>query len=118
MPENPAATSEEAASTDVNPVKKVNHCFVHKDKELELYCETCGELICTRCALKGGKHHDHSYEDLGQAFKKYKEEISSSLEPMEKQVTIMKETLAQFDARCGEISDQRTECTLTVALLV
>ena len=113
-PENPAATLEEAAPTDVNPVKRASHCFVHEGKELELYCETCGELICTRCALKGGKHHDHSYEDLGQAFRKYKEEISSSLEPMEKQVTIMKQTLAQLDARCGEISDQRTATAVNI----
>ena len=113
-PENPAATLEEAAPTDANPVKKASHCFVHKDKELELYCETCGELICLRCALKGGKHHDHSYEDLGQAFRKYKEEISSSLEPMEKQVTIMKEALAQLDACCGEISDQRAATAVNI----
>ena len=65
-PENPAATLEEAAPTEVNPVKKASHCLVHEGKELELYCETCGELICLRCALKGGKHHDHSYEDLRQ----------------------------------------------------
>ena len=113
-PENPPATLEEAAPTDVNPVKKVNHCFVHKDKELELYCETCGELICMRCALKGGKHHDHSYEDLGQVFRKYKEEISSSLEPMEKQVTIMKMALVQLDSCCGEISDQRTATAVNI----
>ena len=113
-PENPAATLEEAALTDVNPVKKASHCSVHEGKELELYCETCGELICMRCALKGGKHHDHSYEDLGQAFKKYKEEISSSLEPMEKQVMIMKEALAQLDARCGEISNQRAATAVNI----
>ena len=113
-PDNPAATLEEAAPTDVNPVKKASHCFVHEDKELELYCETCGKLICTRCALKGGKHHDHSYEELEEAFRKYKEEIASSLEPMEKQVTIMKETLAQLDARCGEISDQRAATAVNI----
>ena len=105
--ENPAATFQGAAPTDVNPVKKVRHCFIHEGKELELYCETCGELICYICALKGGKHHDHDYELLDQAFKKYKHEITSSLEPMEKQVTTIKKALAQFDTCCGEISDQR-----------
>ena len=113
-PENQAATFDKASPTDVNPVKKASHCLVHEDKELELYCETCGELICMRCALKGGKHHDHSYEDLGQAFRKYKEEISSSLEPMEKQVTIMKKALVQLDACCGEISDQRTATAVNI----
>ena len=113
-PENPAATFDKASPTDVNPVKKASHCFVHEGKELELFCETCGELVCTRCALKGGKHHDHSYEELKQAFRKYKDEIMSSLEPMEKQVIIMKKTLAQLDARCGEISDQRTATAVNI----
>ena len=105
--ENPAATLQGAAPTDVNPVMKVRCCFVHEGKELELYCETCGELICYICALKGGKHHDHDYEQLNQAFKKYKHEIISSLEPMEKQVSTIKKALAELGACCGEISDQR-----------
>ena len=102
-------TLEEAASTDIDvkPAKKVCHCFVHKDKELELYCETCGELICWKCIAKGSKHRDHEYEELVQAFKMYSQEIKALLEPMEKQVTTVKEVLAQLDARCGEISYQR-----------
>jgi hypothetical protein len=104
---NPAATPEVPAPTDANPVKKAGHCFVHEGKELELYCDTCGELICSKCALKGGKHHDHDYDELHQAFEKYKAEITSSLEPMEKQVTTTKKVLAQLYARREEISDQR-----------
>ena len=85
---------------------KASHCFVHKGKELELFCETCGELICLKCAIKGGKHHDHDYEELDQAFMKYKEEITPWLEPMEKQVATIKQALAQIDTCSGEISDQ------------
>ena len=92
--ENAPATPERATPTDLNPVNKASHCFVHGDKELELYCETCGELICLKCALKGGEHHSHDYEELNVAFEKYKEEIVSSLEPMEKQVTTIKKALA------------------------
>ena len=105
--ENSPATPERATSTDLNPVNKASHCFVHEDKELELYCETCGELICYKCALKGGKHHSHDYEELNVAFEKYKKEITSSLEPMEKQVTTIKKALALIKQCRGEISDQR-----------
>ena len=105
--ENAPATSERATPTDLNPVNKASHCFVHKDKELELYCETCGELICLKCVLKDGKHHSHDYKELNVAFEKYKKEITSSLEPMEKQVTTIKRALALIKQCCGEISNQQ-----------
>ena len=113
--QNPAATPEGAASTDAKPVdEKVGCCLIHEGKELELYCETCGELICTRCALKGGKHQTHHYEELNQAFENYKAEITSLLGPMEKQVTVVAKVLSQLDARCGEISDQRTTTAVNI----
>jgi tripartite motif-containing protein 2/3/tripartite motif-containing protein 71 len=106
-PNKPAGTPEEASPTDGNPVKKASHCLVHKGKKLKLYCETCRELICNKCALRGGSHHDHEYEELNQAFEKYKVDITPSLEPLEKQVTTIKKALKKFDAHCDEISNQR-----------
>ena len=105
--ENAPTTPERATPTDLNPVNKASHCFVHEDKELELYCETCGELICYKCVTKSGKHINHDYEELNVAFEKYKEEITSSLEPMEKQVTTIKKALALIEQCRGKISDQR-----------
>ena len=105
--ENAPATPEEAKPTDLNPAKKASHCSVHEGKELKLYCETCGELICYKCALKGGKHHSHDYVDLNVALEKYKEEIMPLLEPMEKQVTTIEKCLSEIKQCCGEISDQR-----------
>ena len=61
-----------------------------------------------KCALKGGKHHSHDCEELDRAFERYKVEVTASLEPMEKQVTTITESLVQLDARYAEISDQRT----------
>ncbi len=86
--------------------KSTSYCSEHAGKELDLYCETCNELICWKCAFKGGKHHDHSYDPLDVAFDKYKGEIVSTLEPMEKQMKIIHTALAQLDTRSGEISDQ------------
>jgi len=108
--ENPAATPEGAvggAMMDAPPRDIVRHCFEHPGEELKLYCETCGELVCKTCTMKGGKHHDHDYALLKKAFEKYQEEITASLEPMEKQVAIVMKALAEFDTRCGEISNQQ-----------
>jgi len=108
--ENPVATPEGAvggAMMDVPPRKVVGHCFQHPEEELRLYCETCGELVCIQCSLKGGKHHDHDCAQIKKAFEKYQEEITASLEPMEKQVAIVMKALAELDTCCEEISNQR-----------
>ena len=100
--ENPAVTPERAVGGTT-----VKSCFEHAEEELKLYCETCEELVCLQCIMKGGKHHDHDYALLQIAFEKYQKEIISSLKPMEKQVTIIKKALAESNTRCGVISDQR-----------
>ena len=87
------------------PINKTRHCLEHEGKELELYCETCGELACFKCAVKGSKHFMHDYDELHQAFKRYKLKIMSTLEPMEEQVATIMKALAQLDVRCGEIGD-------------
>ena len=106
--DNPAVALEGAGGGTTNTAPSVRHCFGHPEEELKLYCETCGELVCLKCAIKGlGKHFGHDCKELDEAFQEYKEEITSSVQPMEKQVAIMKGVLAQLDTRCGEISDQR-----------
>ena len=85
----------------------VKHCCEHLEKELELYCATCEEPVCYKCVIRGGKHQNHDYKEIDQAFLEYKEWIVASVKPMEKQVTTIKKALAQLDACCEEISDQQ-----------
>jgi DNA-binding beta-propeller fold protein YncE len=93
---------------DSKPLKVVvEFCSEHCEEESKLYCETCEELVCVQCVVKGGKHHDHDCAALRKAVHRYKEETASLLEPMEKQVTTIKKSLKQLDIRCGEISDQQ-----------
>ena len=105
------ATSQEGAVSDMtcptSSKKGTLYCSVHGGKELELYCETCGELICFHCALRGQKHHSHEYDLIDSCFEKYKGEMTPLLQPVEKQLTTINRSLAVLDKRCGEISDQR-----------
>ena len=97
------------AATPHTPSKEKTtpNCFEHVDKERELYCETCGELICYKCALKGGKHHSHDYDEIKNAYERYKGEVRPSLESMEGKLNTVNKTLPQLDTCCGEVSDQR-----------
>ena len=102
------ATSQEGAVSDMTcPTSSKKGCSIHGGKELELYCETCGELICSHCALRGQKHHSHEYDLINSCFEKYKGEMTPSLQSVEKQLTTINRALANLDKHCGEIFDQR-----------
>ena len=87
------------------PPKKVVtlYCSLHQGKELDLYCETCGELICLHCTVK--KHKDHQYDLVGDTFERHKAEITASLEPVENQLSVVAKALEQFDVRSLELDD-------------
>ena len=73
--------------------KAVVYCPVHKEREAELYCETCEQLICYKCAVKGGAHNSHEYKDLSDTCEGY--------------MTEMKEGVAVLKKLCGEVSTKQ-----------
>ena len=86
------------------PPKKVTlYCSQHEGKELDLYCEVCGELICLLCTIK--KHKDHHYNPVGDIFQKHKAEITTSLQPVQKQLSMVSQSLEQFGLRSKELDD-------------
>ena len=91
--ETQADTPEGAVGGTPASAPSRKHCFQHPEEELKFYCQTCGELVCLDCVIKGGKHHNHEYGKIHESFSKYKEEMTSSLEPMEKQVETIRHTL-------------------------
>ena len=88
-------------------ISKVRSCSEHREEELRSHCETCGELVCVQCIMPGGKHQNHDCVAFEIAFERYKVEITSSVEPIEKQVMTIEKSLAKLNACCGKISDQR-----------
>ena len=109
--ENPPSLPEGAEGSDkISPrPSRDDHCFCfdHAEEGLKLYCETCDELICYQCVLVGSKHHDHEYALLKKASEKHKQEIASSLGPIEEHVETTKRALEQASVSCGAISDQQ-----------
>ena len=93
----------EGVATGVALQQQSSHCTEHVDEELKLYCETCSEVICYKCAIKGGKHHSHEYESISDAFEKYKEEISTFFEPMGNQLTRIDQAMTDLETCSAEI---------------
>lgn len=81
------------------------YCPQHCNRELELYCETCKELICVQCTIR--QHHGHDYNLISEVFEKHKIEIMSCLNPAEQQLTLASEALEMLNARHGEITNQQ-----------
>ena len=81
------------------------YCQQHQNRELELYCETCEELICVQCTIQ--QHNGHEYNMIGEVFEKHKQEIMSSLNPAEQQQSLASKALEKLDVRCREITDQQ-----------
>ena len=85
--------------------KQATPCPKHPAKELDLYCETCEELICRDCIVK--VHRDHQYDLVGDAFPRHKDVIVASLQPVEQQLATVGKALEGLDVRCGQITEQR-----------
>ena len=79
------------------PPKKVTlYCSHHEGMKLDLYCETCGELICLHCTVNKHCRPEHKYDLVGDTFQRHKAEITASLEPIEKQVSVVCKALEQY----------------------
>ena len=89
----------------VPPKRKVMFCSKHPTNKLDLYCETCEELVCHDCTVR--IHQDHQYDLVSDAFQKHKDVLVASLQPVEQQLDAVMKSLQQLDTHCQQITDQR-----------
>ena len=89
----------------VPPDQKIMQCSKHPGKELDLYCETCKEVICRDCILK--VHRDHQYDLATDAFPQQKNVLIGCVEPAEQQLASVNKALEDLDTLRGKITSQR-----------
>ncbi|XP_072041640.1 uncharacterized protein [Amphiura filiformis] len=68
---------EELRSGKVDPVEKSEHCSIHTDQVLWIYCETCGILICRDCTVFDHCKPEHKFVDLKNAVESQKAKIET-----------------------------------------
>ena len=88
------------------PPKKVTlYCSQHKGMKLDLYCETCGELICLHCTINKHCRPEHQYDLVEDTFERHKAEITASIEPIEMQLDVVSKALQQFNLQLQELDE-------------
>ena len=83
-----------------------SNCADH-DKPLEIFCETCEELVCQLCTVK--KHRDHDYDVDRDAYTKHKHKIESRLQPLKQNINRLSNALTGLVDRKEEIEKQGRE---------
>ena len=71
-------------TTLVPPLKKSLFCSKHQETTVDLYCETCNDLICRDSIVC--VHCDHQYHLVPESFSKQEKVIVDSLKPVEEQI--------------------------------
>ena len=105
----------ESKVKQLDALKKVTlYCPLHQGKELELYCETCEELICLLCTVNKHCRPEHKYDLVSDTFEKHKAEITTSLEPINKLRTATSDALEQVDVRSHKFDDQEVAVEASV----
>ena len=93
-------------TTLVPPLKKTLFCSKHQEKEADLYCETCDELICRDCIVR--VHRDHQYDLVPESFAKQEKVIVDSLKPVEEQIATLERAVESVHTRSAAVVEQKT----------
>ena len=74
------------------------------DKPLEVFCETCKELICQDCTVR--IHRDHDYDVVSDYYPRYCQKLETSLKSVSDNVTAVTNVLTALADRENEIKEQ------------
>ena len=83
-----------------------DRCPKHPEKEAEFFCETCDELLCSRCLFPD--HRNHQCDLLTESFAKHEKVIVDSLKPVKEQIATLEGAVKLVDTRCAAVVEQKT----------
>ena len=103
---NHKVTSIDEVATSASkllPVKQETNCPNH-NKPLEIFCETCEDLICQHCTVR--IHRDHDYDLVSDCYPKHCQKLKTSLKPVTDKIIAATDILTVLTSRKNEIREQ------------
>ena len=74
-------------------------------KPMEVFCESCQELICHHCTFKD--HRDHDYDSITILFEKHKKEIEAASQHQDVLTLRAQAKLQVLNSQAQRLSDQK-----------
>ena len=78
-------------------------CSSH-GKPLEIFCETCDEVICQHCTVR--IHRDHEYDLVNDSYPKHCQKLEECLSPVKGKMEDVKKVLSKIAKREDEIRER------------
>ena len=102
-----------SSATNPQPKETVLYCQVHPERVLELYCETCEELICCGCLVQNHSG-EHQCSLVADAFPKQKEKVVFFSKVLEQQLQVVNKAVENLDLQSRLIADQQDKLTANI----
>ena len=80
-------------------------CSRHQSQSLDLYCESCQQLVCRDCIVADRKHVDHEYGYVNEVIASHREDVKRKLCPAKQ----LEEDLSTAVSRISNIKVEVTE---------
>ena len=94
-------------------VKRIPRCQKHIGIEIDTYCKTCTEAICTRCAVE--KHSGHTFCPLSQVTGPLQDQIAGYTITMTKREEEARKAIDTLDGIINKIEDHRSTAEKDIA---
>ena len=79
-------------------------CNNHNEP-LEVYCETCQELICQDCTFSN-RHQNHDYNLVTESYPKHHQEIEANLTKVKTKIAEVNTAVTNLITREREVTEQ------------
>ena len=86
-----------------SPATASSTCLGHREP-LEIYCETCDEVICHACTLH--IHKDHAFVLVADSYSKHRQVLVESLLPVKEKIEDVKDTLSALGEREDDVRER------------
>ncbi len=101
------ATTEEVQAEALNftsAKRATMTCSKHPERQVDMYCETCEQLICQHCVVR--THRDHDYDLVSESLPKHRDTIVVSLQPLKPLLDTVNQAVAEMDSRSRRLAEQ------------